>query len=82
MFCGAVHEFHMCLVLVTDKSDWTNIEEDIWAGVINDPLVAASSTTPMLRRTQSQTPVAEKSAASSPPFTPELEGMAPLKTWL
>ena len=48
----------------------------------NDPVVAASLRPPMSRRTQLQTPIAEKPIASIPPSTPELEGMTPLKTWL
>ena len=76
-FCRAVQELHRCLALVVDKSNWANMEEEIWAGVMNDPVVAVSPRPPMSRRTQSQTPVAEKPMAAIPPSTSELEGMTP-----
>ena len=51
MFCRAVQELHRCLALGMDKSDMANMEEEIQAGVMNDPVVVASPRPPMSRRT-------------------------------
>ena len=77
MFCGAVQELHRYLVLVVGKSNWANMEEEIWAGVMNDPVVVASLRPPILRRTQPQTPIAERPMASVSPSAPELEKTTP-----
>ena len=42
---------------------------------MNDPIVAASLRPPMSRRTQPQTPTAEKPTASVPPSAPKSKGM-------
>ena len=73
-FCRPVQEFHRHLAVVIDKSDWANMEKEIWAGVMNDPMVAASLRHPMSKRTQSQTPITEKPMASIPPSTSEPRG--------
>ena len=51
-FCGAVQELPRFLALVMDKTNWVNMEEEIWAWVMRDPLVAASPRPLMSRRTQ------------------------------
>ena len=77
MFCRAVQELHMCLALVMDKSNWANMEKEIWAGVMSASIVAASPKPHMSRRTQSHTPIAKKLMASIPPSTPKPEGTTP-----
>ena len=47
MFCGAVWELHRHLVLVMGKSDWANMEEEIQAGGVNDPIVGVFLRPPM-----------------------------------
>ena len=46
-FCAAVKELHRHLALVIDKSEWAKMEEEIQAGVMNDPIVSASPRLPM-----------------------------------
>ena len=58
-----------------DKSNWANMEKDIWAGVMNDLVVAASPRPPMARGIPLQTPKLEKPVASVPPSASEPEGM-------
>ena len=60
-----------------EESDWANMEEKIWAGVMNDPVVAALSRSPKPRWIPSQTPGVEKSVASISLSVSEPEGMTP-----
>ena len=77
MFCRAVQELHRHLVLVMERSDWVNMEEEIKAGVMNDPTVDASLRPPMSRRIQPQTPIAQRPMASVSPSAPKSKGMTP-----
>ena len=52
------------------------MEDEIQAEVVNDPVVTASPRPPMSRRTQPQTPVAERPVASVSPSVPKPEEMA------
>ena len=74
-FCGAVQELHWHLALVIEENNWPNMEEEIWEGVMNDPVVAASPRPLMPGGTLPQTPLAEKPMAAIPPSASEPEGM-------
>ena len=76
-FYGAVQELHWHLALVVEEIDWPNMEEEIWAGVMNDPMVAASSRPPTPRRTLLQTLGVEKPVAAISLSASESEGMTP-----
>ena len=76
-FCRAVQELHQHLALVIEESNWPYMEEEIQAGVMNDPMVAALLRPPTPRRIPSQIPGVEKPMASNSPSASELEGMTP-----
>ena len=46
MFYGAVQELHRHLALVVEEGNWINMEEEIWEGVMKDPVVAAAPRAP------------------------------------
>ena len=71
MFCRAVQELHRHLALA--------VEEEIWKGVMKDPVVASAPRAPMLQRASLQTPRVEEPVASislEPLSASELEGAA------
>ena len=53
------------------------MEKEIWAGVMNDPMIAVSLRPPMSWRTQTQTTIAEKHVTSIPLSTSDPEGRTP-----
>ena len=83
--CRVVQELHKSLVLVVEKGNLFNIEEEIWEGVRKDPMVATALTrVPTLKmfphQVSSQMAEAEELTHSTSPDHPSVlkqEGAAP-----
>ena len=48
--CRTVQELHRYLALVMENDNWSNMEKDIWEGVMKGPMVAAAPMAPMPKR--------------------------------
>ena len=46
ILCGGLQELHKCLVLVVEEGNLFNMQEEMWEGVMKDPMVAATPKAP------------------------------------